>query len=230
MRKGFFLDVLFPPRCLSCRAFLGEDTGLCAECASLVPVRRYFFCAECRTRLPHAVRPHCHPRSFTLGAATDYGNPVVAELIRRTKFDCVKSGAALLGHLAAHYVDFSVGTLPVDIVVPVPLGTLRMKERGFNQAESIARVIAERCAIPLDTHSLVRVRDTLPQSTLSEAADREENVKECFSVADPRAFSKKHVLLVDDVATSGATLGAAVAALKNSGSVRVIALVAAIAG
>lgn len=228
MRFSFFLDILFPPRCLSCRAFLSRDEGLCAACATTIPVHRSFFCGVCRARLPSPIA-RCHRAAlFTLGAATDYDVEAVRRIIHETKFECVKSGAELLGHLVAHYLDLWA-PIPADIIIPVPLSRRRLKERGFNQSEIIARVLASRTGIPQEMLALTKTKNTVPQSSLRGNELREENIRGCFAVTENAIVRGKRVLLVDDVATSGATLTEAARTLTCAGAKKIIAVTAAIA-
>ncbi len=112
---------------------------------------------------------------------------------------------------------------PVDLIVPVPLHARRYRERGYNQSERLARYLGERLHIPLETAALQRLRDTQPQVHLS-AAERQANVAEAFAVrdgVDDHRLLGKHILLIDDVFTTGATLSAAAAALYRVGATAV---------
>jgi len=116
------------------------------------------------------------------------------------------------------------------IVVPVPLHASRRRQRGFNQAELLARGLVRRLrkeerfhGLQLASGSLRRIRATLPQVGLSVSA-RRENVSGVFSVARPEQVRNRTVVLIDDVMTTGATLSACAAALKRAGASRVLAL------
>lgn len=107
-----------------------------------------------------------------------------------------------------------------DLVAPVPLSRQRLLERGYNQAEPIARGLAETLDVPLATGLLVRTRATRSQATLA-FEDRRANVDGAFTLApgtSPEAVSGLRVLLVDDVLTTGATLLAAAAPLRSAGA------------
>jgi ComF family protein len=112
-----------------------------------------------------------------------------------------------------------------DRVIPVPLHWRRRFARGYNQAERIARPLASRLELPFSA-ALSRRRATPPQSLLGRD-DRLANLRSAFRVRRPERIRGLHLLLVDDVATTGATLDAAAAALKNAGAAAVTALVAA---
>ncbi len=114
----------------------------------------------------------------------------------------------------------------VDVVLPVPLGKARHRERGYNQAALLAFPLALGLGVPYAGGALVRTRETRSQVNLSAEA-RRRNVAGAFGVARPAAVAGKAVLLVDDVMTTGATLDAASAALKSSGARRVFAVTVA---
>ena len=216
-------DFLFPVHCISCRRYTESEAPLCAECFNKLSLHQTFFCGTCKARLPES-RKICHPATpFILGAATDYENETVRELIYALKFNGVKSAAAPLGNLMLSYLKPLL--IHEVVVVPVPLGKKRLRVRGYNQAELIAKIISEGLSAPM-VSALIRDRETKPQSGLRKVKLREENVVECFSLSPGIDLNKKIVLLVDDVTTSGATFREAALALKRGGAKLVYAVAA----
>jgi ComF family protein len=125
--------------------------------------------------------------------------------------------------LAQLMVDYWRATpLPVDLLVPVPLHPARQRERGYNQAELLARAFGDRIGLPVVNTGLRRARSTRPQISLN-ASDRRENVQDAFTY-QPRtadqgdAVRGRRVLVVDDVCTTGSTLEACSLALKAGGA------------
>jgi ComF family protein len=119
------------------------------------------------------------------------------------------------------------------LILPIPLHASRQRERGFNQAERLARGVVRELArttgaraLGIESHCLRRTRATAPQSGLSLAA-RRENVRGVFAVAQPGRVRDRVAVLVDDVMTTGATLSACAASLKAAGARRVLALTVA---
>jgi ComF family protein len=108
-----------------------------------------------------------------------------------------------------------------DIVIPVPLHRERERERGFNQARLIARVIAREFHMRVDDRSLIRVKATERHRVGLDAADRKKSVERAFTVARPRLVAGKSALLVDDLFTTGSTISAASIALLEAGASRV---------
>ena len=115
----------------------------------------------------------------------------------------------------------------VDIVVPVPLHPFRRILRGYNQSEYIARGVAEELGVEFDLHALCRLRNNPSQTHLAER-DKRENVRDIFGVRNSARIRGRHVLIVDDVITSGETITACAEALIAAAECRIsIASVAA---
>jgi ComF family protein len=134
-------------------------------------------------------------------------------------------------HLAAPLVELllSVTTVPAgDVIVPVPLHSDRLRSRGYNQAELLARCLANRVSLPVEPDTLTRRRDTAAQVSIPPTR-RWENVRGAFA-APAHSFDAARVLLVDDVATSASTLRAAAGAVAQAGAKRVDAVVIARTG
>ena len=161
-------------------------------------------------------------------AAVNYAAPWSA-LIARYKFAPEPGLARLLAGLLLRDERVRSMLHQVDAVIPLPLAPERLEERGFNQALALAKHLckdAKRAAI--DSSSLIRTRDTLPQRTLGREA-RQHNVANAFALqpSTHAAFQGKHILLIDDVMTTGATLVAAAQPLRRAGAASVSAVVIA---
>ncbi len=145
----------------------------------------------------------------------------VQSLIHKFKYENTFALGTELGELMVQA--WPVWRHSVDLIVPVPLHARRYRERRYNQSELLARHLAMRLHIPLETKALQRQRDTQPQVHLS-ATERQANVVGAFAVPaniDGRTFLGKHILLIDDVFTTGATLSAAATALYQAGATAV---------
>jgi ComF family protein len=189
----------------------------CAACDAPVP-ERAVFCPVCARAVVRVA-----PRGAPAIAFAAYGGALAAA-IRRFKFAGRPDLARPLGHLLRRAARDAAAS--ADRVVPVPLHARRLAERGYNQAALLARHAADELGVPLDARALVRLRDTPQQANLVREA-RLANVARAFRARPPAALRGGRVLLVDDVATTGATLEACRDALLEAGAAEVTALVVA---
>ncbi len=214
-----WLDVLFPPRCAGCGAF---GVILCDACRAQFRPIVAPYCRRCGQPLPEGTLcgPCARGRFVHLDmarAAAIYAPPL-RDAIHAFKYQSNT-------RLAVPLADFMIArvrreALDVDLIVPVPLHRQRLQQRGYNQAELLARHLGDAFRIPVDTSVLARVRATPPQVTLG-LRERMENVRGAFRCQDEAAVAGKTILLVDDVMTTGSTLEACAEALKIAGAKRV---------
>ena len=215
-----FLDWLFPPICGGCRR---SGFRWCPDCQQQVkpvpepvcqvcglPLSRPGLCAACIDSHP----PYEAKRSWVV-----FEGPIRLALHSLKYHRNLALGDVLARHLA-EYVR-SLGWR-ADLVVPVLLGRQRMKERGYNQAALLALPLSISQAWHYSARAVFRVRETRSQVGLS-ATERRENLFEAFR-ADPVRVSGKVILLVDDIATTGATMAACSDALVKAGAKAVYAL------
>jgi ComF family protein len=218
------LDLVFPALCPVCGATLadGRRDPLCGPCWSAIPRLGPPCCERCGVPLLAAAPRVCgacvaEPPAWDWArAAADYTG-VVREAIHAFKFEGRRTLARPLAALVlAQWGDrLAAG---VGALVPVPLPSAREHERGYNQAALLAEEVAARLALRVRPRWLARVRATLPQSELG-AAQRRANVRGAFA-ADPAAAGH-HVVVVDDVLTTGATATECARALRVAGAARV---------
>lgn len=141
----------------------------------------------------------------------------VRELIHRFKYRNLRAAAPELALLLADYLE--THPLPSQVMVPVPLHSRRIRNRGYNQAALLARELSELTGLPVDEGLLARRQDALPQVQASGRQQRADNVRGSFECnADA---SGMEVLLIDDVSTTGSTLSECAAVLKEAGAVSV---------
>ena len=212
------LDVMFPPRCLGCSE---RGVALCARCAESVGVIVPPLCARCGRPWP-APLPTCRdcpPEGIDLARSPFLYEGPIAAAIRGMKFG---GWRALAPRLAAAIAAVLPEPPVADAVCWVPLSARRRRRRGFDQAEVLARALADLLALPA-VRALHRRRDTPEQARLSGARRRAVLV----GVFRPRRRAPPTLLLVDDVLTTGATAAACAAALRDGGAQRVVVATAA---
>lgn len=221
---GTILNNLTPPAsCLLC----GSDSAhhaLCQGCTSTLPWLPPLHCPICA--IPTLDGGRCgeclkSPPAFDHTQAAFLYTGVVAQLIPAAKFGARWPLLPALTELMLPAVETR---LPPDLIIPLPLHPARLKERGFNQALEISQPLASALGIPLGNTILKRIRDTEHQARLTEKS-RKANMHRAFAAqAD---LEGRHIALVDDVMTTGASLNAAAQALKQAGAARVEAWVLA---
>ena len=197
-----FLALLFPDRCAGCARF-----------GSL-------FCPSCRAALaPYPGTLRRMPDGLSdVRIAYIFQSPL-REAVHQLKYRRVRRVAEPLGLLMAEHV--IAHPVAADAVLAIPLHAARLAERGFNQAEALAREIARLLDLPLIDGSLARVRATGQQARL-DARARAENMRGAFEWRG--APPPRRLLLVDDVLTTGATMGACALALREAGAEAVYGL------
>lgn len=209
------VDLVFPPRCALCGR---GGPFLCDECASALPRALPPRCPQCWRPIA-AGEPclDCSERASPLDAVRStflYQGPA-RNLVHALKYDGQTALAQpMTALMEAQLREQGSG---IDLVVPVPLFGRRRRSRGYNQSALLAAEIGKLLTVPLAEHALVRLRNTPPQARVTSAMERHSNVKDAFACRDARVAGRS-VLLVDDVTTTGATLEACAAPLKEAGA------------
>ncbi len=218
------VDFVFPPRCPACGAMIGQQSGLCHDCWSALVIPTSPCCASCqrpfgeRGPADGAICAVClaHPPLHDGIAAATLYNPVSRKLVLAFKHGGRIALAAMLARLiAARLPDLPDGS----VIVPVPLHRWRLWRRGFNQAALLARELERMGKGRLIPDGLVRSKSTPALGGLSATA-RARMLRGAIAVHRRAAaqIAGTHVVLVDDVLTSGATTNACVKALKKAGA------------
>lgn len=214
-----------PGACLLCDETADTAHALCGACQDELPWLGPH-CSVCALPLPAAglTCAQClrRPPSFArVEAPWRYAFPVDA-LITRFKHRSAWPLGRLLGELLAeHLRHVHLEGLPrPELLLPVPLARARLRRRGFNQAALLARWLGDSLDIPVHEALLLRPQDTAAQQGL-DAATRKRNLRRAFALGDPQAVAGRHVALVDDVLTTGATAEALSRLLRRAGAARV---------
>ena len=219
------INLLLPRACLLCRTPTREKHHLCQPCLKELPIL-YQSCRKCAQFL-HArdggslvcgsclTKPPPYDQVFALFPY----QPPLPRLIAGLKFEEQFSHATLFSNRLVHAVrrQWYTHSQRPDFILPMPLHTNRLRERGYNQALEVARPAAKALSIPLD-HSITRCKATLPQHTLP-ASKRRQNVAKAFIAQ--RNYHGEHIAIVDDVMTTGQTVAALARLLKRHGARRV---------
>ena len=226
--KDSLLNIFYPKFCFGCSR---EGNYLCDDCLGTLGISEYRYClCEEPLRIPEGGKcARCQPRKFNgLYFSLPYKNPLVRKLIHQLKYEpFVKDLSKELARLII--TSFSLmeknNSFSDYILTFVPLHEKRQRERGFNQAEEIAKELSRILEIPL-IDSLTRTRETLSQVDLSEV-ERKYNIKDAFLAKDKNKIKGQKILLVDDVYTTGSTMEECAFILKSAGAKEVWGVVVA---
>lgn len=230
------LDLIYPVQipCIFCRGQVSEvnDVNLCQHCLSMMPFVGDNSCSTCgRPISPESLESNC-AECLSRTTYFDMGWPVfefvglVQSALHRLKYEGDIEIAPAIGRLMARKLKQK--KWDIDIIVPVPLHSERLEERGYNQSLLLAGEIGRECGIDVKDNILLRTRCTESQVNLSRS-ERRLNVRNAFSVSDTNLAGGKSFLIVDDIITTGATINECSRVLKDSGALKIYYLTAACA-
>jgi ComF family protein len=209
--KGL-LNLFYPRLCTYCgKPLLDSEIGLCIDCLYKLPRTGNYKLIDNRpSRLMAGRLPF--DRIATFAAFTDGG--ILQSVVHKLKYDGKKEYGVFLGRLFGEDLKGSDFVSEIDCIVPVPLHAKKIKSRGYNQSEVIASGMSEILSVPVSTGVLVRKIHNPTQTKLSKT-ERWMNVRDIFELDDEKAYENKHILLVDDILTTGATIEACGIALSK---------------
>jgi len=217
------LKQCLPNQCSICAWPLKMTTivsDLCSDCWKDLPwiYDRCYICCERLEQEKQAIiceRCQYNPPSFDRMSALFSYEPPVRKLVTGLKFSNQLAYGRILGELLADKIHQWYKNMPLpDGIIPVPLHSLRLRKRGYNQVLELLRPFKNQKHVPVLIDACTRVRPTQPQSALN-SIKRKRNLKNAFQVSLHKSF--KHIAVVDDVVTTGATVNAISVALKKAG-------------
>lgn len=213
-----FFSLFFPRVCYSCgNTLLQHEEVLCSYCLHQLP----------RTNF-HTEKDNPVSRIFWGRVNISYASSMffftkgskVQHLLHQLKYKDKKEIGVYVGKLFGRSLQESPFYSDVDVIIPVPLHPKKQRKRGYNQSEMFARGLSESFSRPYDIHTLIRTYASETQTKKSRFR-RWENVKEIFAVRNYQHLTGKHILLVDDVVTTGATLESCAARLLEIPGARI---------
>lgn len=207
------VETVYPRRCAGCGL---RGVWVCAACLAAQPLFAGAVCERCG--LPKARRCRCEHMPADIDSLRSAGpyDGWLREAVHRMKYQGESARASHLGSLLTPFVDLDSG---VQAIVPVPIHKNRRRERGFNQSELLAEQVSRESGVPI-WNGLTRMRDTRHQVDLPDD-ERLENVRGAFAINNEAPNVATNVLLLDDVFTTGSTMGECAATLRLAGVERV---------
>lgn len=213
-----FAELIFPSSCAGCDNF---GPLLCEDCLPKIgaPENICIFCGD--KTLYGKTCYQCQTKNSLAGVISvgKYQNAILRNAVHALKFSGVKKIAEPLGDMLAKSISQTLSnSLPEFTLVPLPLHAIRKRERGFNQAELLTQKIAEKLSLQ-HRELLIRTRATKPQAKIDHKTEnlRKENVAKAFALNPVIEHTPEKIIIIDDVATSGATLEEAAKILRLSG-------------
>jgi ComF family protein len=229
MKFNPFIDLfnlLFPDLCIVCgENLLKNEQHICMSCLHAIPKTNYHHISD------NPIEKRFWGKVETLRGTAFFffqkGSPF-QKLLHALKYKGNKEIGEVLGKYAASDLLDSADFNSVDVIIPVPLHPQKFKIRGYNQSEWIAQGLSVVLEKPIDTTSLIRTRENTTQ-TKKSVYQRYENTEGIFELTDKNLLTGKHILLVDDVLTTGSTLEACIQALLVVDNVKISIFTLAVA-
>lgn len=224
------LRLLFPPRCPVCRDILvPEDGKIHAECHKKLKYVQEPICLLCGKPILEDEEEYCSDcmarrHYFDSGRAVWIYEKHIRQSIIWFKYKHCREFVDFYAETAIASVSAWVRRIHPDVMIPIPLNRKKLRDRGFNQAELLAKAIGQRMELPVDTKVLIRSHWTEPQKNLTPV-QRFANLNKAFQVQLTPKKSYKTVLLIDDIYTTGSTMDACAKLLKEQGILHVYYLV-----
>ena len=221
-----FFNLLYPDLCVVCgENLIRQEQHICLSCLSSIPKTNYHLQPDnpIEKRFWGKVPVYRATAFFFFQKGS-----VFQKLLHALKYRGNKEVAEKIGQYAAVELLQSDDFSTIDVIVPVPLHPGKYKKRGYNQSEWIGRGLSEILGKPQDITTLKRIKENATQ-TKKSVYERYENTEGIFECAQPETFAGKHVLLVDDVLTTGSTLEACINALVKAKGIKVSVFTLAVA-
>ncbi len=234
--SDFITDILFPIKCLRCKK---EGAFICKKCLKTIPKNSFQVCPVCEKAitLNGDLCVYCKKLGSSpltrLFVVSDYKNKNLSKAIHLMKYSFVSEIATPLGELSVETMTKLGNFATPDIIIPVPLHNKRLRYRGFNQSELLAKTIATKLLpginIKILANGLIRKEYTKPQMKIKDYKSRQKNIKNCF-ISNPlfeKEIAQKRILLVDDICTTGSTLNECAKELRKLNPKSISAIVLA---
>ncbi len=198
-----FVSLLYPHSCPTCgKALIKSERWLCTACLLDIPLSDYW---KFRDNPVNQLFWGRTPIEFASAFMIFSKGSAYRKLIHRLKYQGDKESGIQLGEMYGKEIAQNSKYEPIDLIIPVPLHPKKQKKRGYNQSECIAIGLSKSLSVPYRTNILVRTVNTQTQ-TKKNKEERWKNVSGTFKLAQPKVVENKHILLVDDVITTGATI------------------------
>lgn len=225
------LDTIFPIKCVGCGK---TDFWICNKCLNEIHIETDYYCSICQIKSTSGGKTclSCKKKDSLdrMIWTTNYNQPLIMKAIHLFKYRFVQDLHIPLGTLLTKTIAKAEIPIP-DLIIPVPLHPRRIRWRGFNQSELLAKIVSDNLLplheIPIEKSVLFRQRNTKPQMELKKRNQRQQNISNAFKIKHSKLIKDKKILLIDDVSTTGSTIFECAKILKSNGADEVFAVVVA---
>lgn len=217
------IDVIYPPLCVCCRKPYqrGSDVHLCSDCYFAIERHAPPFCPRCGRSLRHlhdirnGICSRCSDKKYPFDRAWSLCRyeGICKDLIHDFKYRQKRHYKTIFAQLLKEFLGTFKPWSTIDVIIPIPLHAVKLREREYNQSAILAGILGELLQKPLQAGCLERIRNTTPQFDLDEQK-RAENIRGCFRLNNGQALRAQSILIVDDVLTTGATLSEAARTIR----------------
>ncbi len=217
---GYIADIIYPRICPVCNNIIPVGyKDLCPDCTGLLTYAQEPYCMRCGKPVDEE-KEYCsdcerNKHSYDEGRAVFIYDEYMSKSIYRFKYSGKREFANFYGKVMTERLGEKIRRWDPDAIVPVPVHKSKLRSRGYNQAELIAKQISKRMKIPVKSDIVIRQSATTVQKNLSAKA-RQNNLKKAFKVI-PNSVQLNSILIVDDIYTTGATVDAVARCLKDAG-------------
>ena len=243
----WFLDAIFPIRCIGCGKF---GNYICRGCLGATSIKKNFECVGCKRNTPFGQTCYLCAKTNSIDQlliVADYKNPLVEKALKFLKYKFISDLEGPLLVLMKKYLKwltldkkFNIfeasnpqaqraeqSSYDGPLLIPVPLHPRRLNWRGFNQSELFARDLADTFQMEMVSDVIERIINSTPQADIKEREERLKNLNGIFKVSNEDKIAGREILLIDDVCTTGATLNECARVLKENGATKIVGLVVA---
>lgn len=232
MQKEKLIHLIFPPRCPICdgvvfHSVFAPEELVCRQCQDKPEYVKEPVCKKCGKPIEDERREYCYDCSrntcrYEQGKALWIYKGEVKDSLYRFKYHNRQEYAKYYGAELVRAYEEWIRRCGIQAIVPIPLSRNRMRQRGFNQAELIAEEVGRRMELPVHRDLLLRIRDTKAQKALNDE-ERKNNLKRAFKTKTNKV-QLNHILLIDDIYTTGSTMNEAALELKRAGAEQIYCL------
>jgi competence protein ComFC len=225
------ISLFFPSICLACGRPSGHDRIICFDCRDKIRAIKKPYCIQCgyplyadnsANFLASFVCGDCkiHKKLFNIASAACLYNDQARNLIHRYKFDGLTGISSFLGKLILQKYLYDDRLGGEDMIIAVPLHRTRLRERGFNQSELLAKYLSRYVSIPVAADVMFRIKNTDPLYEMT-IEQRQKNLRGAFRIKDKSRIKDKTILVIDDIYTTGSTSYEVAKTLKKAGAMKV---------